>query len=124
MCEKVMIRKEDMNKLVMNFLVQEGYTFADKFFEEPGTARILKQYKILNFLVAPSAPSLSLSLSLSLSFPLIIFANGLIVCLSLSLATYSNRKFPTNVSACLLSGQYYLTALRMPLMLLKLRILR
>ena len=99
MCEKVMIRKEDMNKLVMNFLVQEGYTFADKFFEEPGTARILKQYKILNFLDAPSAPYLSLCLS----FPLIICANGLIVLVvSLSLAAYSNRKFPTNVSACLL----------------------
>ena len=69
MCGKVMIRKKYMNKLVMNFLVQEGYTFADKFFEASGTARILKQYKILNCLDAPSAPYLSLSLSLSLSSP-------------------------------------------------------
>ena len=38
----VKIRKEDMNKLVMNFLVTEGYVdVAEKFKTESGTARIL-----------------------------------------------------------------------------------
>lgn len=37
----VKIRKEDMNKLVMNFLVTEGYVeAAEKFRMESGTARI------------------------------------------------------------------------------------
>lgn len=38
----VKIRKEDMNKLVMNFLVTEGYVeAAEKFRLESGTERIL-----------------------------------------------------------------------------------
>lgn len=38
----VKIRKEDMNKLVMNFLVTEGYVdAAEKFRMESGTERIL-----------------------------------------------------------------------------------
>ena len=38
----VKIRKEDMNKLVMNFLVTEGYVeAAEKFRIESGTERIL-----------------------------------------------------------------------------------
>lgn len=38
----VKIRKEDMNKLVMNFLVTEGYVeAAEKFRKESGTDRIL-----------------------------------------------------------------------------------
>ena len=38
----VKIRKEDMNKLVMNFLVTEGFVeAADKFRMESGTQRIL-----------------------------------------------------------------------------------
>ena len=38
----VKIRKEDMNKLVMNFLVTEGYVdAAEKFRKESGTERIL-----------------------------------------------------------------------------------
>ena len=38
----VKIRKEDMNKLVMNFLVTEGYVeAAEKFQMESGTERIL-----------------------------------------------------------------------------------
>lgn len=38
----VKIRKEDMNKLVMNFLVTEGYVdAAEKFRTESGTERIL-----------------------------------------------------------------------------------
>lgn len=38
----VRIRKEDMNKLVMNFLVTEGYVeAAEKFRMESGTERIL-----------------------------------------------------------------------------------
>lgn len=38
----VRIRKEDMNKLVMNFLVTEGYVeAAEKFRKESGTDRIL-----------------------------------------------------------------------------------
>jgi glucose-induced degradation protein 8 len=37
----VKIRKEDMNRLVMNFLVTEGYVdAADKFRVESGTQRI------------------------------------------------------------------------------------
>lgn len=43
----VKIRKEDMNKLVMNFLVTEGYVdAAEKFQMESGTKRILGFYKI------------------------------------------------------------------------------
>lgn len=39
---EVKIRKEDMNKLVMNFLVTEGYVeAAEKFQLESGTQRIL-----------------------------------------------------------------------------------
>ncbi|KAL6542852.1 Glucose-induced degradation complex subunit [Orobanche hederae] len=39
----VKVRKEDMNKLVMNFLVTEGYVVAaEKFRLESGTERILK----------------------------------------------------------------------------------
>lgn len=39
---QVKIRKEDMNNLVMNFLVTEGYVeAADKFRIESGTERIL-----------------------------------------------------------------------------------
>lgn len=38
----VKIRKEDMNKLVMNFLVTEGYVeAAEKFRIESGTERIM-----------------------------------------------------------------------------------
>lgn len=38
----VKVRKEDMNKLVMNFLVTEGYVeAAEKFRIESGTERIL-----------------------------------------------------------------------------------
>ena len=38
----VKIRKEDMNRLVMNFLVTEGYVeAAEKFRMESGTQRIL-----------------------------------------------------------------------------------
>lgn len=38
----VKIRKEDMNRLVMNFLVTEGYVdAAEKFRMESGTERIL-----------------------------------------------------------------------------------
>lgn len=38
----VKIRKEDMNRLVMNFLVTEGYVeAAEKFRMESGTDRIL-----------------------------------------------------------------------------------
>lgn len=38
----VKIRKEDVNKLVMNFLVTEGFVdAAEKFRIESGTARIL-----------------------------------------------------------------------------------
>lgn len=38
----VKIRKEDMNKLVMNFLITEGYVeAAEKFRMESGTERIL-----------------------------------------------------------------------------------
>lgn len=38
----VKIRKEDMNKLVMNFLVTEGFVeAAEKFRKESGTERIL-----------------------------------------------------------------------------------
>lgn len=44
----VKIRKEDMNKLVMNFLVTEGYVdAAEKFRMESGTERIL--YFVLSF---------------------------------------------------------------------------
>ena len=40
--KEVKIRKEDMNKLVMNFLVTEGYVeAAEKFRVESGTERIL-----------------------------------------------------------------------------------
>lgn len=39
---EVKIRKEDMNRLVMNFLVTEGYVeAAEKFQHESGTQRIL-----------------------------------------------------------------------------------
>lgn len=39
--DDVKIRKEDMNKLVMNFLVTEGYVdAAEKFRMESGTERI------------------------------------------------------------------------------------
>ena len=39
----VKIRKEDMNKLMMNFLVTEGYVeAAEKFRMESGTERILQ----------------------------------------------------------------------------------
>lgn len=39
------IRKEDMNKLVMNFLVTEGYVeAAEKFRNESGTERILEVF--------------------------------------------------------------------------------
>lgn len=41
----VKIQKEDMNKLVMNFLVTEGYVdAAEKFRKESGTERILFMY--------------------------------------------------------------------------------
>lgn len=41
------VRKEDMNKLVMNFLVTEGYVdAAEKFKLESGTERILFILKI------------------------------------------------------------------------------
>lgn len=41
----VKIRKEDMNKLVMNFLVTEGYVdAAEKFQKESGTERILSSF--------------------------------------------------------------------------------
>lgn len=41
----VNIRKEDMNKLVMNFLVTEGYVeAAEKFRTESGTERIVVQF--------------------------------------------------------------------------------
>lgn len=41
----VKIRKEDMNKLVMNFLVTEGFVdAAEKFRKESGTERILFSY--------------------------------------------------------------------------------
>ena len=44
----VKIRKEDMNKLVMNFLVTEGYVdAAEKFRLESGTERILSLFLIL-----------------------------------------------------------------------------
>lgn len=43
------VRKEDMNKLVMNFLVTEGYVdAAEKFKLESGTERILFTLKIDN----------------------------------------------------------------------------
>ncbi|KAL4202064.1 hypothetical protein AMTRI_Chr02g219150 [Amborella trichopoda] len=43
------IRKEDMNKLVMNFLVTEGYVeAAEKFRMESGTERIHNHYLILD----------------------------------------------------------------------------
>lgn len=46
------IRKSDMNKLVMNFLVTEGYVdAAEKFRIESGTERILS---FLFFIVAVS----------------------------------------------------------------------
>lgn len=46
----VKIRKEDMNKLVMNFLVTEGYVdAAEKFRMESGTERILS-FQWLTFL--------------------------------------------------------------------------
>lgn len=46
----VKIRKEDMNKLVMNFLVTEGYVeAAEKFRKESGTERILFQPFFLFF---------------------------------------------------------------------------
>ncbi len=42
---EVKIMKEDMNKLVMNFLVTEGYVeAAEKFQMESGTQRILSFY--------------------------------------------------------------------------------
>lgn len=44
----VKIRKEDMNKLVMNFLVTEGYVeAAEKFRMESGTERILSLLDVL-----------------------------------------------------------------------------
>lgn len=40
--QNVKIRKEDMNKLIMNFLVTEGFVeAAEKFKMESGTERIL-----------------------------------------------------------------------------------
>jgi len=43
--DNVKIRKEDMNKLVMNFLVTEGFVdAAEKFRKESGTERILFSY--------------------------------------------------------------------------------
>lgn len=42
---EVKIRKEDMNRLVMNFLVTEGYVeAAEKFQRESGTQRILSRF--------------------------------------------------------------------------------
>lgn len=50
----VKIRKEDMNKLVMNFLVTEGYVdAAEKFRTESGTERILSC--LVNFHYDPVA---------------------------------------------------------------------
>jgi len=44
----VKIRKEDMNKLVMNFLVTEGFVdAAEKFRKESGTERILFFFLII-----------------------------------------------------------------------------
>lgn len=41
----VRVKKEDMNKLVMNFLVTEGYVeAAEKFRLESGTERILFEF--------------------------------------------------------------------------------
>lgn len=46
--DEVNIRKEDMNKLVMNFLVTEGYVdAAEKFQMESGTERIPFLYLML-----------------------------------------------------------------------------
>ncbi|KAK1274969.1 hypothetical protein QJS04_geneDACA011805 [Acorus gramineus] len=44
----VKIRKEDMNKLVMNFLVMEGYVeAAEKFRTESGTEHTEHKYPII-----------------------------------------------------------------------------
>jgi hypothetical protein len=46
----VKLRKEDMNTLVMNFLVTEGYVeAAEKFQRESGTKRILFLILVLSF---------------------------------------------------------------------------
>lgn len=46
----VKLRKEDMNTLVMNFLVTEGYVeAAEKFQRESGTKRILFVIPVLSF---------------------------------------------------------------------------
>lgn len=46
----VKLRKEDMNTLVMNFLVTEGYVeAAEKFQRESGTKRILFVIPVLRF---------------------------------------------------------------------------
>lgn len=48
----VKLRKEDMNKLVMNFLVTEGYVdAAEKFRLESGTERILSLFGNLKLLL-------------------------------------------------------------------------
>lgn len=48
----VKIRKEDMNKLVMNFLVTEGYVeAAEKFRKESGTERILFLLSVFFYLL-------------------------------------------------------------------------
>lgn len=47
----VKVRKEDMNKLVMNFLVTEGYVeAAEKFRLESGTERILFSFPVSYFI--------------------------------------------------------------------------
>jgi len=58
----VKIRKEDMNKLVMNFLVTEGYVeAAEKFRTESGTERILfLVYLFVSFCVCEWKRSCSL----------------------------------------------------------------
>lgn len=49
---EVKIRKEDMNKLVMNFLVTEGYVeAAEKFQLESGTQRILCNVNLTMLLI-------------------------------------------------------------------------
>lgn len=52
----VRMRKEDMNKLIMNFLVTEGYVeAAEKFQLESGTERILilLLYEVSTMLKSP-----------------------------------------------------------------------
>jgi glucose-induced degradation protein 8 len=48
--KEVKIRKEDMNRLIMNFLVTEGYVdAAEKFRLESGTERILFSFFLDSF---------------------------------------------------------------------------